>query len=299
MTGTFGPRATVVSSRLQDVDVIDGDVVEEGLLAAARRGDEAAFEQLVKRHRGELAAHCYRMLGSVQDAEDALQESLLAAWRGLGGFQARSSLRTWLFRVTTNACLRAASRRPARMLSFEYGPARSNVDDLGEPVTGPVWLEPWPDDLAIDLDPAAVWCCWGSGPRKPRMLWATRRCFQTAPVISASIAEGPGHVHLGGAADPRRARHSARAGVTGVGDGRPPRRRRQHRRGADASPEPAHAPRRAPGRVARAATRPPVRLPDSGVAREAARGAGPLLRQGPDRRRAAPAATAGRRCARR
>ena len=70
---------------------------EEQLMTDAQRGDEAAFGQLIERHRRELLAHCYRMLGSIQDAEDALQESLLAAWRGLAGFEGRSSLRTWLF----------------------------------------------------------------------------------------------------------------------------------------------------------------------------------------------------------
>jgi RNA polymerase sigma-70 factor (ECF subfamily) len=133
-------------------------VSEERLLAEARRGDEAAFEQLVAQHRGELYAHCYRMLGSVQDAEDALQEALLGAWRGLAGFEGRSSLRAWLFRVATNACLRLSSRRPRRMLSFDHGPARSDTHDLGEPVTGPVWLEPWPDEPATDEpDPAAAY----------------------------------------------------------------------------------------------------------------------------------------------
>lgn len=79
------------------------EVSEEQRLAAARGGDETAFERLVARHRAELHAHCYRMLGSVQDAEDALQEALLGAWSGLVGFEGRSSLRTWLFRVATNA----------------------------------------------------------------------------------------------------------------------------------------------------------------------------------------------------
>jgi RNA polymerase sigma-70 factor (ECF subfamily) len=134
-------------------------VTEEFLLSDARRGDEAAFELLVERHRGELYAHCYRMLGSVHDAQDALQESLLGAWRGLAGFEGRSSLRTWLFRVATNACLRLSSRRPRRILSFDHNPARSDTRDLGEPVTGPVWLEPWPDDEPADdePDPAAAY----------------------------------------------------------------------------------------------------------------------------------------------
>jgi len=119
---------------------------EAELLAAARRGDPAAFEGLVAGHRRELYAHCYRMLGSVQDAEDAVQESLLAAWRGLPGFGGRSSLRAWLYRITTNACLRLIAQRPRRMLSTDHGPARRDTGDLGEPVTGPFWLEPWLDD---------------------------------------------------------------------------------------------------------------------------------------------------------
>jgi RNA polymerase sigma-70 factor (TIGR02960 family) len=134
-----------------------GGMSEERLLADARRGDQAAFELLVARHRRDLYAHCYRMLGSVQDAEDAVQEALLGAWKGLASFEGRSSLRTWLVRVATHACLRLSSRRPRRMLSFDHGPARSDPRDLGEPVTGPVWLEPWPDQLPTDdaSDPAA------------------------------------------------------------------------------------------------------------------------------------------------
>ena len=129
-------------------------------VAAARAGDEAAFTRLVQRHRRELAAHCYRMLGSPSDAEDALQETLLAAWRGLPGFEGRSSLRTWLYRVATSVCLRQARRRP-RLLSPDAGPPRSDVTALGEPVPGPVWLEPLPEDLvddrADDLDPASAY----------------------------------------------------------------------------------------------------------------------------------------------
>ncbi len=132
---------------------------ESELLASARRGDPAAFERLVASYRGELYAHCYRMLGSVQDAEDALQESLLAAWRGLASFEGRSSLRAWLYRVSTNACLRLIARRPRRLRSADYGPPRRDTGDLGEPATGPVWLEPWPDDDPAgepgDVDPAA------------------------------------------------------------------------------------------------------------------------------------------------
>jgi RNA polymerase sigma-70 factor (TIGR02960 family) len=121
---------------------------EADLLDRARAGDEAAFEQLVAGHHRELLAHGYRMLGSPQDAEDAedaVQESLLAAWRGLPGFAGRSSLRTWLYRICTNACLRVAERR-RRVLSPDHGPARSDPTDLGAPVPGPVFLEPWLDE---------------------------------------------------------------------------------------------------------------------------------------------------------
>jgi RNA polymerase sigma-70 factor (TIGR02960 family) len=120
-----------------------------------------AFERLVSRHRRELFAHCYRMLGSVQDAEDALQDSLLGAWRGLATFEGRGSVRAWLYQITTNACLRLISRRPRRILSPDYGPPRRHTDELGDPVTGPIWLEPWPDDEpageADYVDPEALY----------------------------------------------------------------------------------------------------------------------------------------------
>jgi RNA polymerase sigma-70 factor (TIGR02960 family) len=119
-------------------------VNEQALLEAARRDDGAAFGRLVEPYQAELQAHCYRMLGSVQDAEDALQEALLGAWRGLDGFQGRSSLRAWLYRIATNACLRLAERRPRRLLSADVGPAFERTDDLGQPVAEPVWLEPYP-----------------------------------------------------------------------------------------------------------------------------------------------------------
>ncbi len=84
-------------------------------------------------YRRELYAHCYRMLGSVQDAEDCLQESLLAAWRGLASFQGRSSMRAWLYQITTNACLRLISRRPRRILSPDYGPHGRTPPTLATP----------------------------------------------------------------------------------------------------------------------------------------------------------------------
>jgi RNA polymerase sigma-70 factor (ECF subfamily) len=118
---------------------------EVTLLHAARRGDEAAFAQLVEPHRAELHAHCYRMLASVQDAEDALQEALLGAWRGLPRFEGRSSLRSWLYKVATNACLKLVERRPKLVLPVDYGPAADPHDGLGEPVHEPLWIEPYPD----------------------------------------------------------------------------------------------------------------------------------------------------------
>jgi RNA polymerase sigma-70 factor (TIGR02960 family) len=128
------------------------ELVTADLMSRARAGDGDAFRELTEPHRRELLVHCYRMLGSVQDAEDALQETLLAAWRGLGGFEGRASLRTWLYRIATTRCLnalRAAGRRPAKEWDVpEVEPPEPTR--LGEVV----WLEPFPDAVlagAIDL----------------------------------------------------------------------------------------------------------------------------------------------------
>src|SRR3954465_8053575 len=116
------------------------------LLTAAGRGDENAFGQLVEPHRGELHAHCYRMLGSVHDAEDALQEVLLRAWRGLGRFEERASLRSWLYTIATNTSLNQIARRPKRVLPIDYGGPTDPHDGPGEPVVESVWVEPYPDE---------------------------------------------------------------------------------------------------------------------------------------------------------
>jgi RNA polymerase sigma-70 factor (ECF subfamily) len=116
------------------------------LIERARGGDEDAFRRLVEPHRNELYAHCYRMLGSVHDADDALQDALLRAWRGLAKFESRSSLRAWLYRITTNACLDVISRRPKRVLPIDHRPAADPGDDLGEPLTESVWVEPYADE---------------------------------------------------------------------------------------------------------------------------------------------------------
>ena len=119
---------------------------ERDLIDAARQGDEDAFGRLVEPHRRELHAHGYRMLGSVQDAEDALQEAMLRAWKGLPRFDGRSSLRTWLYRIATNTCLDTIGRRPKRVLPVDYGPAADPHGGPGEPVVESVWIEPYPDE---------------------------------------------------------------------------------------------------------------------------------------------------------
>ena len=119
---------------------------ERETLDAARAGDENAYRALVEPFRGELHAHCYRMLGSLQDAEDALQEALLRAWRGLARFEGRSSLRSWLYRIATNTCLNAIERRPKRVLPIDYGPPSDSADALAEPLSESVWIEPYPDE---------------------------------------------------------------------------------------------------------------------------------------------------------
>jgi RNA polymerase sigma-70 factor (ECF subfamily) len=118
---------------------------EQELLDAARRGDEQAFRRLIEPHRSELYAHCYRMLGSLHDAEDVLQETLLRAWRALPRFGGRELLRPWLYRIATNAALDGLARRPKRLLPFDHGRAAGSGDDPGEPLAESVWLEPYPD----------------------------------------------------------------------------------------------------------------------------------------------------------
>jgi RNA polymerase sigma-70 factor (ECF subfamily) len=124
--------------------------LELELLGAAREGDENAFRRLVEPRHAELHAHCYRMLGSVHDAEDALQDALLRAWRGMGRFEGRSSLRSWLYKIATNTCLDAISRRPKRVLPIDYGPTAEPHMGPGAPLAEGVWLEPYADQLVED-----------------------------------------------------------------------------------------------------------------------------------------------------
>ncbi|HEX3512343.1 MAG TPA: sigma-70 family RNA polymerase sigma factor [Solirubrobacteraceae bacterium] len=120
---------------------------EAALRERASDGDERAFADLVEPYRRELHAHCYRMLGSVHDAEDALQDAMLRAWRGLARFDARGSLRSWLYRIATNTCLDVIGKRPKRVLPIDYGPATDPHLGPGEPVVESVWIEPYPDEI--------------------------------------------------------------------------------------------------------------------------------------------------------
>jgi RNA polymerase sigma-70 factor, ECF subfamily len=118
---------------------------ERQLLDAARAGDDRAFALLLGPYQTQLRTHCYRMLGSLHDAEDAVQETMLRAWTGLARFESRSSLRSWLYRIATNVSLRMIEKRPKRVLPIDYGPAADPHVAFGEPLTESIWLEPYPD----------------------------------------------------------------------------------------------------------------------------------------------------------
>ena len=118
---------------------------EVRLLKLARDGDDNAFGELAGPYRAELRAHCYRMIGSLPDAEDALQEALLRAWRGLHGFEGRGSVRSWLYAIVTNAALDLIRRRSRRELPVAFGPSASPGAELDAPLTEQPWLDPYPD----------------------------------------------------------------------------------------------------------------------------------------------------------
>lgn len=126
-------------------------------LDATCGSDEETFLRLVEPHLPQLQAHCYRMLGSLEDAEDALQDTLLRAWRGLGSFDHRRPSRPWLFKIATNACLNAMERRPRRVLPMGYGPpAATDVEEDDAAAVAVRWLEPYPDDeLGLEADLAS------------------------------------------------------------------------------------------------------------------------------------------------
>jgi RNA polymerase sigma-70 factor (ECF subfamily) len=137
---------------------LNADTIENRrrLLEAARAGDESAFQHLIEPYRSELHAHCYRMLASVHDAEDALQGALLRAWRGLEGFEGRSSLRSWLYRIAANRCLDQIAKRPKRVVPIDYVSSADPHDGRGEPLVESVWVEPYPDqELGVENGYAA------------------------------------------------------------------------------------------------------------------------------------------------
>ena len=149
-------------------------MTDRELLESDRGGDERAFGELVGQHRGGLFAHCYRMLGSPQDAEDALQETLLRAWRGIGGFEGRSSPRSWLYTIATNASLRALERRPPRVLPLDYGPPADPHEGPGAPLAESVWVQPLADE------PLAL----GDGPASPEARYEQRESIELAFVAA-------------------------------------------------------------------------------------------------------------------
>lgn len=134
-------------------------VIEDqpGLIQAARNGDDEAFASLAEPHRHELIVHCYRMSGSLQQAEDLVQETFLRAWRRLETFEGRASFRAWLYKIATNACLDALARHPRRLLVQDIAAPSASPMPIFEPVEEPVWLEPLPDHFLPpdQLDPEA------------------------------------------------------------------------------------------------------------------------------------------------
>ena len=140
------------------------------LLAAARGGDEHAYRSLVEPHSRELHAHAYRMLGSVHDAEDAIQDAMLRAWRGLPKFDGRSSLRAWLYKIATNTCLDTISRRGKRALPIDHVAAAELGESPGRPLIESVWIEPC-DDAALGL---------GDGRAAPEARYEQRESVELA-----------------------------------------------------------------------------------------------------------------------
>jgi RNA polymerase sigma-70 factor, ECF subfamily len=139
-------------------------------VAAARAGDESAFTALVERHRGELWVHCYRMLGSFDEAEDLVQETFLRAWKNLGGFEGRSTFRAWLYRIATNACLDTLDGRAHRVLPQNLAPPSDPGNPL-PPRTDLAWLQPFPDRL---------WEAAAPGDAEPEAAVVTRETIEIA-----------------------------------------------------------------------------------------------------------------------
>ena len=200
------------------------------LLTAARAGDEAAFAGLVEPHRRELRVHCYRMLGSVEDAEDLLQETFLRAWRHLGGFEGRSTLRAWLYRIATNACLDALDGRARRVLPPDLGPPTGADVDLAPAPTWPgssrcpdQLLEPADAVVARETIELAFLAALQHLPPAQRAVLILRDVVgwpakQAAEQLGLSVAAANSNLHRAG---PLCATSCRRTGPTG---GRRPRR---------------------------------------------------------------------------
>ena len=146
------PDPAAGRSRSRREEATATNATEEQTVSAAAAGDQAAFTQLVERHRHELQVHAYRMLGSLEDAQDAVQDALLRAWRSRATYDGRATFRAWLYRITTNACLRMLERRPRRLMPYDVAPAAEPGAPLLAPAKLP-WLLPYPDRL---LDQAAL-----------------------------------------------------------------------------------------------------------------------------------------------
>jgi RNA polymerase sigma-70 factor (ECF subfamily) len=181
-------------SELSEVQLTQSGPTETGLtedgraevdLASARAGDAAAFTRLVAPLRRQLHAHCYRMLGSTHDADDALQDALLRAWRGLERFEGRSSLRTWLYTVSTHTCLDSAARRGRRALPVDLGPASERAVLGDRPNTEVAWLGPYPDAGLADGPAEGV-----AGPAGPSARYEQREAVELAFVAACQHLPG-------------------------------------------------------------------------------------------------------------
>lgn len=167
------------SARIADTAAGDAPDVENPDLARAREGNDGAFTRLVEPLRRELHAHCYRMLGSVHDADDALQDALLRAWRGLARFEGRSSLRSWLYTVVTHTCLDAIERRGKRALPIDLGPSSDRAVVGDAPLSEVAWLGPYPDTGLME------------GPAGPTSRYEQREAVEVAFV--AALQHLPGN----------------------------------------------------------------------------------------------------------
>jgi RNA polymerase sigma-70 factor (ECF subfamily) len=202
---------------------------EAALLVRARAGDEAAFAELATRFRRELQVHCYRIVGSLQDAEDIVQETLLAAWRGLEGFEGRASMRSWLYTIATNRSLNALRARGRRLPETPPPPEDGPAPPAPTRTLEPIWLEPYPDELLEGIldraeEPDAVYdareaigLAFVAGlqrlPPSQRAVLVLRdvlgfRAAEAAEMLGLSVAAANGAL--------RRARASLRAGLAGL-----------------------------------------------------------------------------------